>query len=102
MELEKYGVPFSFEKNGKQHYLVGVIYFKDEGYPLDINLMWFSKVLSSDNYQLMEPHENYNRLTNWLDKDVWITGEQWIMLKVVDFIDHATINFQALPFRPRE
>jgi len=102
LELEKYGVPLSFEKGRKRHYLVGVIYFKDEGYPLDINLLRFSKVLSSDSYQLMEPHENFRRLDNWLSKDVWLTGEQWILLQVVNFIDYATINFQTLPFRSQE
>jgi len=81
---------------------VGVIYFKDEGYPLEINLLRFSKVLSSDSYQLMEPHENFNRLDNWLSKDVWLTGKQWILLQVVNFIDYATINFQTLPFRSQE
>jgi len=102
LEVEKYGVPLSFEKNGERHYLVGVIYFKDEGYPLEINLLRFSKVLSSDSYQLMEPHENFNRLDNWLSKDVWLTGKQWILLQVVNFIDYATINFQTLPFRSQE
>jgi len=102
LEVEKYGVPLSFEKNGKSHYLTGVIYFKDEGYPLDINLLRFSKVLSSDSYQLMEPHENFRRLDNWLSKDVWLTGERWILLQVVNKLDYATINFQTLPFRSQE
>ena len=102
LELIKYGVPLSFQRGRKQHYLVGVIYFKDEGYPLDINLMRFSKVLSSDSYQLMEPHENFDRLTNWLSKDLWLTGEQWILLQVVTKFDYATINFQTLPFRSQE
>jgi len=102
LEVEKYGVPLSFEKNGKSHYLTGVIYFKDEGYPLEINLLRFSKVLSSDSYQLMEPHENFRRLDNWLSKDVWLTGERWILLQVVNKLDYATINFQTLPFRSQE
>jgi hypothetical protein len=41
-------------------------------------------------------------LTNWLDKDSWTTGEQWVMLEVVKFIDHHTINFRRLPFRSPE
>jgi hypothetical protein len=102
LELKKYGVPLSFERGRKQHHLVGVIYFKDEGYPLDINLQYLSKVLSSDSYQLTEPHEYFDRLTNWLSKDVWLTGEQWILLQVVNHLDYATINFQALRFRSRE
>ena len=102
LELEKYGVPLTFSRSGKKHTLVGVLYFKDESYPLDINLEYVSKVLSSDSYQLHHAHQFYDQLTNWFDKDVWITGEQWVLLKVVDFIDHATINFQALPFRSLE
>ena len=102
LELESYGVPLPFSSGKENHSLVGVIYFKDEGYPLDVNLMRFSKVLSSDSYQLMEPYENFDRLSNWLDKNSWGTGEQWIMLKVVTKIDYATINFQALPFRSQE
>lgn len=102
LELEKYGVPLTFSSGKQKHSLVGVIYFKDEDYPLDINLDYISKVLSSDSYQLTEPHEYFSELTNWLDKDAWSTGEQWIMLKVVKFIDQQTINFRRLPFRRQE
>lgn len=102
LELEKYGVPLTFSIGRKKHSLVGVIYFKDESYPLDINLSYISKVLSSDSYQLTQPHEYFSRLDNWLDKDVWITGEQWIMLEVVNKIDYATINFRVLRFRSPE
>ena len=102
LELEKYGVPLTFSTSKVKHSLVGVIYFKDETYPLDINLSSISKVLSSDSYQLKAPHETFSRLTNWLDKDAWSTGEQWIMLEVVKFIDYHTINFRVLPFRSPE
>lgn len=102
LELEKYGVPLTFSSGKMKHSLVGVIYFKDETYPLDINLSSISKVLSSDSYQLKAPHESFSRLENWLDKDAWGTGEQWIMLEVVKFIDYHTINFRVLPFRSPE
>lgn len=102
LELEKYGVPLTFSTGKVKHSLVGVIYFKDESYPLDINLSYISKVLSSDTYQLTEPHDYFSQLTNWLDKDAWSTGEQWVMLKVVKFIDYHTINFRHLPFRSQE
>lgn len=100
--LEKYGIPLKFKNGEKTHALAGLIYFVDEGYPLEIGLSSVAEVLNSNTYQLNEPYDNFTRLDNWGDNRSWETGDSWIMLEGVKKLAPQTINFQNLPFRSQE